>query len=111
MMGFITGVSFIYAWQRWVKLCRQNRWTKMSHKPVTASKPKAAAAYAPSNVMGAYETHPAPTNKYSTLHNEVSNGEYLTSTAVNESFDLEALRRTDHESFHSLSCIPNKDGR
>ena len=80
----------------------------MSCKPVAAPRAK-AAAYGTGNAREAYAPQP-PTNRYTTLHNEVPNREYLNSTAVNESFELEALRRTDHESFHSLSCLGNKDG-
>ena len=82
---------------------------KISRKPVAAPRAK-AAAYGTGNAREAYAPQP-PTNRYTTLHNEVPNREYLNSTAINESFELEALRRIDHELFHSLSCLGNKDGQ
>ena len=102
-MGFITGVSFVYTWQRLLRLCHESRRTKINHKKAKPAK----GAQGSGN--GRETASHRPTSKYANFHNEIPNREYLNSIAVNESFDLDALRRTDHESFHSLSCLVNKD--
>ena len=102
-MGFITGVSFVYTWQRLLRLCHESRRTKINRKK--AKPAKGAQGSGNSRETASHR----PASKYANFHNEIPNREYLNSTAVNESFDIEALRRTDHESFHSLSCLVNKD--
>ena len=102
-MGFITSMLFVYTWQRLLKLCYECRRMKISCK--TAEPAKAAQGSDNGREIASHR----PTSKYANFHNEIPNREYLNSTAVNESFDIEALRRTDHESFHSLSCLVNKD--
>ena len=83
-IGFITGVLFVYSWQWLLKLCYESRSTKINRK--TAKPAKAAQGSGNGRETASHR----PTSKYANFHNEIPNREYLNSTAVNESFDIEA---------------------
>ena len=83
-IGFITGILFVYTWQRLLRLCHESRRIKISCK--TAKPAKGAQG----SGNGRETVSHRPTSKYANFHNEIPNREYLNSTAVNESFDIEA---------------------
>ena len=97
-MGFATGISFMFAWQRWIKLCRENL-SKSGPSDVLSSK----GAWGSGDAGHGNKQSSA---KYTTMKNELPLSseykEHLNSSAVNESFELAGINRT--ESFHSLSC-------
>ena len=102
-MGFATGISFMFAWTRWLKLCRGNL-VKSSRDDALSSK----GAHGSGDTGHGKRSAAA---NYTAIKNELPMSseyrEYLNSSAVNESFELSGINRT--ESFHSLSCYDNKD--
>lgn len=116
-MGFVTGISFMFAWQRWFKLFREYLAKKKS---------KDVASSSPSGAHGSDDPRHRRSTKYTSLNNVLRIGEYrdhlhsnlstnrdyrehLNSTAVNESFELTGIKRA--ESFHSLSCLVDEDNK
>ena len=95
-MGFVTGISFMFAWQRWIKLFRGH---------IT----KDAALSRGAHGSGDPRNKKKSSANYTSITNEpLINSEHraaLNSTAVNESFELTGINRTS--SFHSLSCYTN----
>ena len=100
-MGFGTGISFIFVWQRMIKLCRENL---AKGRPNDALSSKGAA-------HGSSDSKRSAATNYTAIKNELPVSseyrQYLNSSAVNESFELTGINRT--ESFHSLSCLVTKD--
>ena len=98
-MGFGTGISFMFVWQRTMKLCRENL---VKSKPDDVVSSKGAAHGSGDHKRAA---------NYTAIKNELPmSSEYreqLNSSVVNESFELTGINRTG--SFHSLSCLVTKD--
>jgi len=95
-MGFVTGISFMFAWQRWIKLFRGH---------ITKDATSSRGAHG----SGDLKHKKKESANYTSITNEpLINSEcraQLNSTAVNESFELTGINRTS--SFHSLSCYTN----
>lgn len=94
-MGIAIGVSFMFLLQRVLRSWHERR-AKSDANDASSSR----GSGSPGN-----NNHPPSTN-YTTITNEISTSEYtesLNSSAVNESFELTGIKRTD--SFTSLSPL------
>ena len=100
-MGFGTGISFMFVWQRTMKQCRENL---AKRRPDDVVSSKGAA-------RGSGDNKRSAATNYTAIKNELPVSseyrEHLNSSVVNESFELTGINRT--ESFHSLSCLVTKD--